>query len=315
MSNEEKIELSTEKIETKKIKKFISNGTLAVLLCVGLAAVLCGLRIYQMLCITDYGTGFFTDSKNITVLPMYIVFAAFVVVSMVSVRFSHFSLRPELPAERNIPLGVASALLFISIAHAAANGFYDILTNAADVGMMPIDYIKSNRAYSELLSPLFALFAAAVTVFDVVTAFSGHPITKKFRIMHLFSPLWLFTVTVKYFGITANYLKEPQFMILIFATVFFMLFMFEYARYVSGIGSENSEKLFFSSGLISVGLFFALLIPELLAKFVVDGYSGVVNADFVWWQAAAPVFAFAALCSRLGGTRQNSPSDEQAAAD
>ncbi len=94
-----------------------------------------------------------------------------------------------------------------------------------------------------------------------------------------------------------------------------MLFMFEYARYVSGIGSESSEKLFVSSGIISVGLFAALLIPELLAKITVDGYSGVVNADFAWWQAAAPVFVLAALCSRLGGVRQDAPSDEQAAAD
>ncbi len=312
MSTEEKMELSTEK---KNTKKNASNRVLITLLCGGLAAVLLVLRTYQMLSLTDFDTGFFADSKNITVWPMYIVFVAFVVVSAVSVRFSRFPLRTELPAERNILLGAASALLFISTARAAANGFYDILTNAADVGMLPVEYIKSNSAYSELLSPLFALFAAAVLVFDAVTAFSGHPITKKIRIMHLFFPLWLFTITVKYFGVTANYLKEPQFMILIFATVFFMLFMFEYARYVSGIGSESSEKLFVSSGIISVGLFAALLIPELLAKITVDGYSGVVNADFAWWQAAAPVFVLAALCSRLGGVRQDAPSDEQAAAD
>ena len=101
-------------------------------------------------------------------------------------------------------------------------------------------------------------------------------------------------------------------MLLIFATVFFMLFMFEYARFACGIAAKSSEKLYVSAGIISVGLFAALLVPELLAGIFIKDYTGVVNAGFAWWQAAAPVFVLSALRMKLGDDEKEEPAEAEA---
>lgn len=308
MSTEEKIESNTEK---KERKKAAVDGRCVAAICGGFAGALLVLRCFQMLKITDFETGFFTSPKSATVLPMYIVFVLFVLLSVILPRFSGTPLRTKFPVKRDIAHGAASALLCAGTAKAAAAGFMSFAANVSDSMMTQLEYLKVNKAYSELLSPVFALLAAVVLAFDAVSSFSGKPIASKLRLMHLCPAMWLFTVTVKYFGITANYLKEPQFMLLIFATVFFMLFMFEYARFVCGIAAKSAEKLYVSAGIISVGLFAAILIPELLAGIFIKDWSGVANADFAWWQAAAPVFVLSALHMRLGDDEKEEPAEAE----
>lgn len=300
MSTEEKTEPNNGKEEKRDKKAPSVGGSAAAAVSCGLAGVLLVLRCYQMLKITDFDTGFFTDSKSATVLPMYVSFVLFVVLTMLTVKLARLTLRKEPASERDIIHGAASVLMCAGFVCAGIDGFVSFFENVSGSGMTQLVYLKANKAYSEVLSPLLAFFSAGAVLTDAVAAFTGRSAAKKLRMLHLCPALWLFSLTVGYFGITANYLKEPQFMLLIFATVFFMLFMFEYARFVCGVAAESSEKLFVSSGAVSVGLFAAVLIPELLAGIFAEGYSGVVNADFAWWQAAAPVFALSALRMRFG---------------
>ncbi len=312
MSTEEKTESNTSNTEKKERKKPAPDGRGVAAICGGFAGALLVLRCFQMLKITDFETGFFTSPKSATVLPMYIIFVLFVILSVILPRLSSAALRAKFPEKRDIVHGAASALLCAGTVKASLAGFMSFAANVSDSMMTQLEYLKMNKAYSELLSPVFALLAAVVLAFDAVSAFSGKPVAAKLRLLHLCPAMWLFTVTVKYFGITANYLKEPQFMLLIFATVFFMLFMFEYARFVCGIAAKSAEKLYVSAGIISVGLFAALLVPELLAGIFIKDYTGVVNAGFAWWQAAAPVFVLSALRMKLGDDEKEEPAEAEA---
>ena len=300
MSAEEKTEINNETKKENDKKKIMFDGRGIAAICAGFGGALTVLRIYQMLKITDFETGFFTAPKSATVNPFYFLCIMFVLLAVALIPFADTPLRTRFPVKRDIAHGAACALLCVGCGESAIAGFRLFFEKVGESMTTPLGYLAESRAYSELLSPVFALLAALVSAVAAVSAFTGKPVASKLRILHLFPALWLFTVTIKYFAITANYLKEPQLMMLIFATVFFMLFMFEYARFACGIASKSSKKIYMSSGAVSVGLFAAILIPELLAGIFVEDYSGVANADFAWWQAAAPIFALSALRLRIG---------------
>lgn len=296
MSTEEKKEIETA--EKKPERKLDGRGIFAI--CGGLTGALLVLRSYQMLKLTDFSTGFFTSPKSATVLPFYVIFALLVLLSVIITRFTDTPFRSVYPTKRNLSHGTSCILLAAAFAREVFEGFGAFAENVLRSNMTQLQYIKANKAYADIAAPVFALLAFVILVLEAIALFSGKPFTSKLRLLHLCPTMWIFTETVGYFGTTANYLKEPQFMLLIFATVFFMLFMFEYARFACGIGAKGSRKLFVGSGTVCVGLFAVLLVPELLAAIFIKDFGGVVNADFAWWQAAAPVFVLSALEMRIG---------------
>lgn len=298
MENEEIKE--TTKTENGKKRSLTVSGRLLAAVSCGLGGALLVLRIYQLLAITDFDTGFFTSPKSPTVTVFYVLFVLFVLLAAVLSKLSDTHLKTVFTVKKDLVHGSSSLLLAVGFARETAVGFRELVDRINVSGLSPAVYIKENKAYSQVLAPVFALLAAVILILTALSAFSGRNLSSKLRLMHLAPPMWLFTVTVGYFGVTASYLKEPQFMLLIFATVFFMLFMFEYARYACSVSAKSSKGIFLASGIISIGLFIILLTPMYLAAIFKNNFAGIANADFAWWQAAAPVFALSALYTRLG---------------
>lgn len=281
-----------------KNRKIIMNERAFFTVSAVLGVLLLGVRVYQMLAITDYETGFFTEPKNFTVTVFYVLFVLFVAFTAVLSAFSETRMRSAFSPKPDPFLAGAGLFLSVGLAASCKTLIGSLIDNVNASHMTVSAYIKANKAYSEVIAPVFAVLSVVVVFAVAVGALTGKPLAGKLRLMLLCPAMFMFTVCVKYFGITASYLKEPQFMLLIFATAFFMLFMFEFARYISGIAAENSKCIYTASGVISIVLFAALLIPSLAAKLFRPGYEGVSNADFMLWQAAAPVFALAALMNR-----------------
>lgn len=281
---------------SKKGLDILLTGGIAL----GLIVVLTAIRTYQMLKITDYSTGFFTDSSNPTVLLFYILAVLFPIVTLILAKFTDkSSARDVYTPRRDIIRGCASLLFAVAIVRDTVTVITELMTGADEMGYSSVAYIKSEGKYQVLAGILFALLSAVLFVINAVTDFTGSGKAAKLKILHLFPSLWLFTKLVGYFSVTASYIKEPQFLLLIFATAFLMLFLFEDARYECGIGGKNSKTSFRVSGIVAAGLLTALIIPDLIAGITVEGYTGVVNAEFATWQSAGLVVVVSFLTGRI----------------
>ncbi len=286
-----------EKTKTsKKGLNILLTGGIALVFIIVLTAI----RSYQMLNITDYSTGFFTDSSNPTVLAFYVLAVLFPIVTLVLAKFTDkSSARDVYTPRRDIIRGCASLLFAVAIVRDISAKISDITTGADEMGYSSVAYIKAEGKYQAIAAIVFALLSVVLFLINAVTDFTGSGKAAKLKILHLFPSLWLFTKLVGYFSVTASYIKEPQFLLLIFATAFLMLFLFEDARYECGVGGKSSKTAFRVSGIVAAGYITALIIPDLITGITVEGYTGVVNAEFAQWHSASLVIVVSFLTGRI----------------
>ena len=276
-----------------------------------LFVVMLALRFYQLTSLTDPATGFFTDHTNFTVILFYILAIGSVIGVCVLSYLSKGAGDAASPGGRNIPLGVTSILFAAPLVMEGVNGLRQIM-EAKDAYYSFKEAISAMGGYIYLVAPVFALLSAVAMVLNGVSFLTGNGLIGKLKILILTPSLWAFFLTISYFKITMSYLKVSQLMLTIFADAFLMIFLFEYARFVSGVGIGESVHAFYGSGFAAAFLLLATELPNLFFT-LFDKEKLVVNCEFRLYNLLAALFVIAALlCAarKEGGKTEAAPAAE-----
>lgn len=274
--------------------KKLNKKTLFILF--GIEGILfTALRFFQMNSLTNPETGFFTDKGNVTVILFYALWFVTVLGTMLLFYLASDCDTGAYSQRKNIPLAIGSFIM-------AAGAAYDVFLRVADTqtkagGLDFSDYIRIEKAYLAVGCIIFAALSALVFLIDAISFVTGSGYASSLKLCHLFPVLWLFCVTVCYFSITVSYLNVSQLMLMIFADGFLMVFLFEYARFISGIGAKEAPWLLFASGVTAEILLVASELPNLAFTLMKTPEKLVANCPLNVYDLAAVVFVALALLS------------------
>ena len=254
-----KLKGSSEKIIPSHI--LISSGIAFVLFLV--------LRFYQLVKITDSETGFFTNKSDITVALFYVIAIGLVFGTLI-LSFLSKNIRPVSHGQKNILCAVTSLAFAGSLVWSAVESISELMASFSEYFASFGSFIKEKGILSAA-SPVLAILSALVFIVNAFCLLSGSSLISKMKLSLLIPVLWSFTQTISFFSITASYLKVGQLLITIFGNVFFMLFLFEYARQTADISAESSAFLFFATAVISAFLLLSAGVPNLIFTAFLDG--------------------------------------------
>lgn len=202
-----------------------------------LGGLLLALRCWQSFALIDPATGFFTDHKNFTVLPSYILAVGLAVLVPLLAYLTPLS-KAEYIAPAKRPL---HALGCLALGAAIA-----------------LDAVKPLFGQEKTrLTVVTALLgaAAAAALINCNTAFlTGRDSVRKVKILMVFPALWALAKTLSYFSYYTSYIKTSALLLAIFADVFLMIFLFEYGKKVTGLGGDGNSPSFLSSALVCAAL-------------------------------------------------------------
>lgn len=303
-----KIKASFKKLDKKLL--FAVFGVLGL--------ILTAVRFYQMFSLTDPATGFFTDKSNVTVPVYYILWFVIVLGSLLLFYMASGCETNAYSARKNIPGAVGSLIMAAGAAYDAYSRFSDMRAGMGGMSLMTyikademragmggmslmtyikslMTYIKAERAHIGFAVVLFAVLTAVVFLIDAAGFITGGSFVSSLKVCHLFPVLWMFCKVVSYFSITVSYLSVTQLMLTIFADGFFMVFLFEYARFLSGIAENESSWLLFASGVTAEVLLAASVLPSL--ALTVSGKTDMLvsNCPLNCYDIAAVAFVAAAM--------------------
>lgn len=263
-----------------------------------IGSALTAVRFYQMFSLTDPATGFFTDKSNFTVPLYYVLWGVTVLGAFVLTYLSADSSVSACGAQRNVPHALAS-LLFA--AAAGAEAFSDISSMLAEGGYMGLwQYVRMEKQYVALIGDIFGFLTAAVLLADAAAFLSGKGFFSKLKLCHLFPVLWMFCLTVRYFSITVSYLNVTQLMLMIFADGFLMVFLFEFARFLCNIGTEETSWMLFASGAIAEIFLCASVLPNIVLTLTGKQGMLVENCPLNWYDAAGALFTATGMLLAAG---------------
>ena len=292
-----------------KLKGTFEKLSLAKLgvIAAALTVVMLALRFYQLTALTDPATGFFTDHKNVTVLPFYVL-AVGAVLCLAALAWLSGGVGSGLTKEKkDIPLAVASFLFAVPLALEFISGLRKITANLGAYYQLK-DAVEAMGGYISVLAPLLALLSAVAMLLNGISFLTGKFIIPKLKILLLCPALWAFFLTIDYFKITVSYVKVSQLMLTIFADAFLMIFLFEYARLISGIGIADSIHAFYGSGLAAAFLLVSTELPNLYLQLFAPEKI-VVHCQLRVFNLAAALFVIAAM---LYAARNGLPAGAEA---
>ena len=294
-----KLKGSLEKFNIKKL----SVVTLA------LSVLMLALRFWQLTALTDPATGFFTDHSNFTVPLFYVLSIGSVLAVVILAYLAGGTGSGKTEPGKNYVLAAASVLFAVPLALEGVNGLRDLFSYVGSYYTFG-DAVKAMGGYIYLVAPVFALLSALAMILNGVSFAAGSALIRKLKILLLCPALWAFFQTIGYFKITVSYVKVSQLMLTIFADAFLMIFLFEYARLISGIGIRDSIHAFYGTGLAAAFLLLATEIPNLYFT-LFNKEKLVVHCDFALFNLLGAVFVIAALAYAMKNSREE-PAEESA---
>lgn len=294
-----KLKGSLEKFDIKKL------SLVALLLFVLTLA----LRFWQLFALTDPATGFFTNHSHFTV-PLFYVLAIGSVLAIVALAYLASGTGSGKTEHRKDYLLASCSVLFaVPLALEGVNGLRSLVSYMGSYYGFA-EAIKAMGGYIYLAAPVFALLSALTMILNGVSFATGAPLIRRLKILLLCPALWAFFLTISYFKITVSYVKVSQLMLTIFADAFLMIFLFEYARFISGIGIRDSIHAFYGSGLAAALLLLATELPNLFFTLFAKEKL-VVHCGFGLYNLLGAFFVIAALLYAIRN-RQEEPAEAPA---
>lgn len=249
-------------------------------------------RAYQAFALTDGRTGFFSG-HNLTVPLMYILAAAAVLVTLGLFYVSGNLPEGDLKKKPSL-LYVLSAVFF---------GFSLIWDGIKSVRL----FLGTEGGFSAqkeavggnagLVSMVFALLGGLSILLSLIIYVRSGSLTGKLKLPLLFPVLWAFSECLGFFSITVSYVKVAQLLLAIFSAAFLMVFLFENARVLTGIGRRESLRFFFATGFITAGLSLASGVPNMLVALLAPE-NAVSYTPFELYTVAGGLYALASVLAR-----------------
>lgn len=273
-----------------------------------LFGALAAVRIYQTFFNIDGTTGYFINS-NFTVLHMYLPLIGGLLVCALCY-ISGDMARGKTVGKASF-IGAATGILFgLSVVYEGAVSLFDGI-RAVPMHIIPgesVSFSVITEAFGgkiEFFATVCAILGGIVILAEGVISASGREIPSFMKLPMLIPVLWAFLETLTFFSVTVSYLEVSQLFFEIFSRAFLMVFLFEHARMVSGIGKKDSSWFFFASGILAAGFLFMAGVPYFLASlFATDKI--VSYCPFEFYVIAGGLYAVATVIKRSGREEEES---------
>lgn len=273
-------------------------------------AVLLILRLYQALALTDGTTGFFTEN-NFTVALFYILFGAAVIIPLVLCYICSDMPSGELKKKPSF-LYIFSVIFF-----SASLLIEGVQKVRVFFGTSAQDFVTRKEAVGGNIGfcvMIFSLLSVISLLLSLAIYVKDGSVTGKLKIPMLFPVIWAFLRTLGFFSVTVSYLKVAGLLVTIFAFAFTMIFLFENARMLTGVGRKTAVWFFFASGFISAALCFSAGIPALAVHFF-SPENEVTYCPYDLSVITAGLYALTSVLSRIGVKEETSEeASEEASA-
>ena len=276
-------------------------------------AALIALRLMQSLNSISPETGFFYDRSDFTVTLFYILAGCAALLPPVLAYLCPLS-RAEGFASEKRPLHALFCLLFAVAIVWDILVYADLFTNRQndflffvriDDGSFSV-LTAGNKLFSGTNSRLpaatcIAGFLACVSLVVCASAFFlGRPYTKKARLLHIFPVFWAMCKTMSYLPINVSFLQNSALLLCIFGDMFLMIFLFEYARKVTGIAGDGNSPSYLATALSAAVFQLAAAVTGIVG--MLPGRTPFLYAEFAPYRIAAALFCITAVAVLLRDT-------------
>ena len=257
-----------------------------------LFVLLLAVRIYQSFALTDGATGFFT-SDNITVPLMFILAVGTVIFVAAACYITKNFPGGDVKEKPPVIYLVAGIFFSFVLLYDGLKGVKAMLNAGGGLSSMKAA-VGGNLG---MISAVFAVLAAFAILASLFIYIKTGSLTGKLSIPMLFPVIWAFAETLEFFSVTVSYLKVSQLFFAIFSAAFLMVFLFENARVLTGIGRKSSVWFFFATGIIAAGLCLCTGIPALLVA-VAAPEKAVSYCPFELYTIGGGLYALASVFTR-----------------
>lgn len=253
-------------MNSKPLKKNISFKTIFTVFGIS-AAVLLGIRLYQLFCLNERdGSGFF-DHINASVYIFYIASAVFAAVIIALVSLTDKVPASKMPRGKSKPLAIASFVMTAGLAYDTGYSFSlfikAVMTYGAsgDLGT----YLFSNGMFSILFEGVFGLAACIYFTLLALSYHDGKNSFREYKLLALTPLFWAMFKTVYRFMTKISFIVVADLMLELAELVFAMLFLLSFARINSQIVQKYEMRKAMKYGFATA--LFACVIG--LSRFVI----------------------------------------------
>ncbi len=238
----------------KLVGKFKISPVLPLYVVVGLLCAAVPFRTYQLLFITDAGTGFY-DKIDWSVYAIYGLSALAILVSFIIV-----NLAKNVPSSRddmkkkNGFLAVSSILFALGI----------IIDSVLAITSILAGTVGAESFGSIIIEAVFGVFAAIYVMIFGISHFDGKTTYFQYRFLALAPLAWTTGRIIIRFMKKISYVNVADLMLEIFILAAMLIFFLAFARISSGLSNEKSMRSLFASGYVCI--FFCALanIPRIV---------------------------------------------------
>ncbi len=285
-------------------------GNFRLFICVMVAGILTAvpLRVYQLLCITEPGTGFYTE-KNFTIIIMYVLLAICLVLPFAYSLKNKKNVTFSETSSLRIFEG-AAAFLFAAALIVDAVSSYKVFTSLYEAFYpsreMPtlMEYLNKSGAMASLLETVFAILSAMYfTVLGIYDIKEKKGISKV-KLLALAPLLWCISRIIHRFMRKISYMKVGDLFFELMMLAVLTLFLLPLAQKLAGVDSEDKEWKITAYGVPTVVFCLICFLPRVIASLA--GRGEVLSSPVELCDGAAALFALAVLLGRLGISKTES---------
>ncbi len=255
-------------------------------------------RMFQFTSCLEASTGFWL-AKDFTVYILYILCAAVVVLSFFISLFSGIMPNPEFEDEKDIPLGLLSAVFAITLAVDGVlqiSKFLELYDAYSADGTMTLPrYILTSGTFAVGLQIIGGLFSAFYIAFVAYSYFLGNGTFRKHKVLAVCPTVYAMARLAYHFIDPISYKNVSQLFLQIIMLIFMILFTFSFARIASGVNPEKSMWLLWFSGISGAFMAYVVALAPVILTVTGKGYTLPTNYPVHYCDLAFALFATAFL--------------------
>lgn len=255
-------------------------------------------RMFQYTSCLEASTGFWL-AKDFTVYVLYILCAVVVLLSFFISLFSGIMHAPKLDDEKDIPLGILSAVFSVSLIADAIlqiTKFIDLYdAYPIDGSMTLLRYILTSGTFAVGLQIVFGILGAVYIALAAYSYLLGNGTFKKHKILAVCPSVYAMGRLAYHFIDPISYKNVSQLFLQIIMLIFMIIFTFSFARIASGVNGENSMWLLWFSGISGSFMAYVVALAPVILTVSGKGYMIPTNYPVHYCDLAFALFTTAFL--------------------
>lgn len=269
--------------------KFNFKEMIPLIIALAVLVIAVPVRVAQYLTIIDAKTGFFNEI-NFSVVLLYVVLGAGLVLGLVIPFFRHKTLKPAPLATKSVGFTVVSLIMAITLIIDSAiqlMNYFDMFTAATGyIGKTVSEYVAMQGGTILMLQAITGALSAVYFFVSGVTIGLGNSDSSKYKVFALLPTVWCIFRLLYRFKRTISFVNVSDLLLELFCIVFSMMFLFALAQVNSKIdikekGDDLMQSVYwkiFGYGIPAAVFALVCFLPRFIL--LVTGNSDHINSQY-----------------------------------